>query len=52
MDPATAWAEALKAIAEMVTEIVKGQPAEVKAKIWEQWIVDTGAVRKFFKLDG
>lgn len=45
------FAGAVKAVAEMVTEIVKGQPPEVKAKIWEWYITDQERWRKFFKLD-
>lgn len=37
MDPVTAWALALKAVAEMITEIVKGQPDEFKRKAWERY---------------
>ena len=51
MDPVTAGALAIKAIAEMITEIVKGQPPEVKAKAWAWWEADMDRWRKFFKLD-
>lgn len=51
MDPITASALAIKAIAEMITEIVKGQPAEVKAKAWEWWVTDVERWRKFWKID-
>jgi hypothetical protein len=51
VDPITAWAMAVKAIAEMITEIVKGQPAAERAKIWEWWVEDQERLRKFFKLD-
>ncbi len=50
MDPLSALALATKAIAEMVTEIVKGQTAEQKAKIWDWWIADQARWRKLFKL--
>lgn len=51
MDPVTAGALAIKAIAEMITEIVKGQPPEVKAKAWAWWESDMERWRKLFKLD-
>ena len=50
MDPITAWALAAKAIAEMVTEIVKGQPADVKEKIWREYQADVDWWRKFLHL--
>ncbi len=51
MDPVTAVALMIKAIAEMVTEMVKGQTPEEKAKIWQWWLDDQARWRKFFKLD-
>ena len=51
MDPISAWALAVKAIAEMVTEIVKGQSPEQKQRIWEWFIQDQERWRKRFKLD-
>lgn len=51
MDPATAFAMAIKAVAEMITEIVKGQPQEVKAQAWEWWQKDVERWRKMFKMD-
>lgn len=50
MDP-TAFALAVKAIAEMVTEIVKGQPPEAKAQMWAWWIEDQARWRKWFHLE-
>lgn len=52
MDPLSSFALAVKAIAEMVTEIVKGQPPEVKEKIWNWYLEDQARWRKFFHLDG
>jgi hypothetical protein len=49
MDPITAGLLALKAGFEMVTEIVKGQPPEVKAKIWERWLEQTEWFDELFK---
>lgn len=51
MDPVTAFALAAKAVAEMITEIVKGQTPEQKAKIWDWWIADQTRWRKLFKID-
>ena len=51
MDPVTAVANAVQAIAVMVTEIVKGQPADVKARIWEQYMKDIEFWRKLLKID-
>ena len=46
-----AVALAVKAIAEMVTEIVKGQPADVKYKLWEWYVKDMENWRKFWGVD-
>lgn len=51
MDPVTAVANAVQAIAVMVTEIVKGQPADVKARIWEQYMKDVEFWRKLLHID-
>lgn len=51
MDPVTAGALAIKAIAEMITEIVKGQPDDVKKQVWEWWVTDMERFRKFWKID-
>lgn len=51
MDPITAWAMAVKAIAEMITEIVRGQPPEVRQKAWEWWLRDHERMRKLFHID-
>jgi hypothetical protein len=50
MDPATAAALAIKAVAEMITEIVKGQPPEIKKQAWEWWLNDMERWRKLWKL--
>lgn len=52
MDPITAWALAVKAVAEMITEIVKGQPPEMKAEAWRRWMEFDDRVRKLMKIDG
>ena len=46
-----AVALAVKAIAEMVTEIVKGQPPELKAKMWEWYVKDMETWRNFWRVD-
>lgn len=51
MDPVTAWAAAVKAVAEMVTEIVKGMTPEAKQKVWDWYIADQERMRRWFKLD-
>ena len=51
MDPITAWAIAVGKVADMITEIVRGQPPEVRAKVWDWWIKDQERWRKFLKLD-
>lgn len=51
MDPITAWALATAAVAEMVTEIIKGQDAEARKQVWDWWIEDQRRLRKFFKID-
>lgn len=51
MDPITASALAIKAIAEMVTEIVRGQPPEFRAKVYEWYVADVEKIRRLLKLD-
>lgn len=46
-----AWAEATKAVAEMVTEIVKGQPDDVRKAAWEWWKTDQERWRRWLHLD-
>lgn len=50
MDPLTALALATKAVAEMITEIVKGQTPEQRAQVWAWWIEDQTRWRKLFKI--
>lgn len=50
MDPLTAVAVMLKSFFDMITEIVKGQPPEVKEKIWSMYIEDLKGFRKFWKI--
>lgn len=51
MDPLTAWAQAVKAVAEMITELSRGQSDEQKKKLAEWWIRDMERWRRFWKLD-
>lgn len=51
MDPITAWAQATKAIAEMVTAIVSGMPTADKQKVWDWFVTDQERLRKWFKID-
>lgn len=51
MDPVTAGLLTAKAIAEMITEIVKGQPPEMKAKAWERTERLMTRMEHFFGLD-
>lgn len=51
MDPITAWALAAKAIAEMITEIVRGQPVETRAQMWKWWVEDQERWRRVFHID-
>ncbi len=37
------------ALAVMVTEIVKGQPPEVKKQMWEWFVADVKDLREVFK---
>jgi len=39
----------IKALAEMITEIVKGQPPEVKKQMWEWYIEDVKKLREMSK---
>lgn len=49
MDPVTAVAQAIKAVAELLTEITKGQPPEVKAKMWTWFEEDVEFWRNLLK---
>lgn len=51
MDPITAIALATKAVAELLTEVIKGQPLEVRTQVWEWWVKDQERWRKLLKLD-
>lgn len=37
IDPITAWALAVKALAEMFTEGMRGQPLDLREKQWRRW---------------
>jgi hypothetical protein len=49
MDPVTAIAQAIKAIADMVTELSRGQPPEVRKQMWEWFMEAVKALRALFK---
>ena len=51
MDPLTAWALAIRAGFEMVTEIVKGQPIDVKIKAWERWDRQMDTLERIFNFN-
>jgi hypothetical protein len=50
MDPITAWALAIKAVAELLTEIVKGQPAEVRQRGLDWFVAYDNAARRAFHI--
>lgn len=50
MDPITAAAQAITAVANMITQIVAGQPPEVKAQIWDWYVKDIAAMRDWLHL--
>lgn len=52
MDPATAFALAIKAIAEMITELSRGQTDAQKQQMWEWYVADVSALRKLLHLEG
>lgn len=39
---------ATQAVCAMVTEIIKGQPPDIKIKLWEWYVNDIAEMRKFF----
>lgn len=52
IEPAlVAFAAMAKACFEMVTEIVKGQPAEVKKQLWEWHVEDMKRWRTLWGID-
>jgi hypothetical protein len=51
VDPITACALATKAIAEMITAIVQGQPPEVRRQMWDWYVEDQKRWRRWFKLE-
>lgn len=50
MDPVTAGFLMLKAAFEMVTEIVKGQPEDVKKAMWERHNAMVERILTFLKI--
>ncbi len=51
MDPISAWANAVAAIAKMIAVIVDGQTPEQKAQIWQWFVEDQARWRRVFKID-
>lgn len=51
MDPLTAWAQAVTAVATMITTLAEGATPEQKAQMFAWYIQDVGWWRKFFHLD-
>lgn len=51
MDPLTAWANAVAAIANLLTEIVRSAPDTIKMQVWAWWREDMERWRKFWKID-
>jgi len=51
LDPVSAIALAVKAVAEMITEIIKGQPEDVKIQAWDWYMKDVAKWRKILKVD-
>lgn len=51
MDPITATALAVKAVAELLCEMIKGQGPEEKAQMWKWYVEDMERFRKFWKID-
>lgn len=51
MDPVTAFANVAVALLAFMTEVVKGQPEDVRAKIWGWYVADIDRWRSFFGLD-
>lgn len=49
MDPISAVALAIKAVAEMTTEIVKGQTPEQKKQMWDWFVEDVAFWRELLK---
>ena len=50
LDPVTAFTTIVTALLEFMTEVVRGQTPEQKAKLWDFYIADVKAWRKLFKL--
>jgi hypothetical protein len=48
MDPATAFFNMVTALANMIIEISKGQPVEMKKQMWDWFINDVTEFRNIF----
>lgn len=51
MDPITAVATMVTAVANTVQTLAEGQPPEVRKQMWEWAVQDLRRFRTFFKLD-
>ena len=51
MDPITAWALAVGKIADMITEIARGQTPAQREKIWQWFVDDQERWRKLLRID-
>jgi len=51
MDPVSAFANVVTAIANLISKLVDGQTPEQKKKMWDWFIADVERWRAFFKLD-
>lgn len=52
MDPVTAFFQAITALAEMVTELSRGQTDAQKQAMWQWYVDDIKALRDLMKLKG
>ena len=50
MDPATALLLTIKSLAEMITELIKGQSPENKKIMWDWYIKDVERLRKMLNI--
>jgi len=50
MDPLTAYALAIKALAELGTEMIRGQSVEQKNAFWQIWLENVKAIHDVFKV--
>lgn len=51
MDPISAWAVAVGKIADMITEIARGQTPAQREKIWQWFVEDQERWRRLLGID-